>query len=111
MSSRESRQAISRSPSPTSALERHSPGTRMAAPTSIRLASIMGRTEMRRPGYREAVRWIAENDDTQWLEEPDPEGGYFYSVTCAMVADLFDKDQKEVAADISKAIANQGVKP
>jgi hypothetical protein len=59
---------------------------------------------MRRPGYREAVRWIAENDDIQWTEEGEKaaDGGYFYSVTCVMVADLFGKEPEEVARDIVK---------
>lgn len=41
---------------------------------------------MRSPGYREAVEWLALNDDTEWL---DDEYGSI-SVTTALVRDLWD---------------------
>ena len=49
--------------------------------------------------YRDAIDWIAWNDDTDWLEE---EHGCF-SVTLALVADLFGKSTDEATADLRKA--------
>jgi hypothetical protein len=54
--------------------------------------------------YTEAIRWIAENDDTEWLDdEPCVE-----SVTAAMVADIFGKTVAQVTADLRKAVARAG---
>jgi hypothetical protein len=49
--------------------------------------------------YRDAIDWIALNDDTEWL---DDEHGAF-SVTLALVADLFGKSMDEATADLRKA--------
>ena len=46
--------------------------------------------------YREAVQWIADNDDAE-LGDPD-EGGYIVSVI--LVADLFGKDANQVYFDV-----------
>lgn len=56
---------------------------------------------MKRPGYREAVEWIACNDDCYWLGDPEP----MLSVTAAMVRDLFDVDQAKLIADLRRALA------
>lgn len=48
--------------------------------------------------YREAVQWLADNDDTDWLDDPD---GCF-SVTTALVADIYDRHTDEVAADLRR---------
>jgi hypothetical protein len=50
------------------------------------------RTDMKRPGIREAVAWIALNDDS---EIGDADTGYIVSIV--LVADLWDKEQEEVA--------------
>lgn len=48
------------------------------------------------PTYKEAINWIAENDDTDWLHEPNP----ILSVTASMVADIWKKTESEVIDDI-----------
>jgi hypothetical protein len=50
--------------------------------------------------YRDAIRWIAENDDTDWIEN---EHG-IPSVTACLVADLFEKTEEAVTEDIKKAL-------
>mgnify|MGYP001591517291 CR=1 FL=1 len=47
--------------------------------------------------YWEAVRWVAENDNAGNGDSEDDIAGY---VTTLLVADLFDVDNKQVAADI-----------
>lgn len=54
---------------------------------------------MRRPSYREALRWIVDNDDTEWLED---DGGHT-SVTAAFLADMFGVTDERVRADLIKA--------
>lgn len=49
--------------------------------------------------YCDAIDWIAWNDDTEWL---DDEHGCF-SVTLALVADLFGKTTDEATADLRNA--------
>lgn len=57
----------------------------------------------RRPaGYREAIRWIALNDDCEWLK--DPEGEEIASVTACMVMDLFGREDKEVIRDLRREL-------
>lgn len=41
---------------------------------------------MKRLGYRAAIAWIAENDDTEWLNQ---DYGTFFSVTAAFCADMY----------------------
>lgn len=53
--------------------------------------------------YKDAIDWIARNDDTEWLNERDSTG-YSLSVTAMLVADLFDKEDDEVANDIQRAV-------
>jgi len=55
---------------------------------------------MKRPGYREAIQRMVLNDDTTWVEDDEP----IISVTAAMIADLFDVDQKKVIQDIQKGL-------
>lgn len=55
---------------------------------------------MKRPGYREAIRWIAENDDTTWIHDADP----IPCVTVALVADLFGVEDKKVVSDIVREL-------
>lgn len=54
--------------------------------------------------YKDAVDWIAYNDDTEWTRHglDDPSG--WLSVTAALVADLFEKDPSVIRADIIKAL-------
>jgi hypothetical protein len=54
---------------------------------------------LRRPGYREAVEWLAGNDDCHWLGDSG-----FLSVSAAMVRDLWDVPQERLCADLARAL-------
>jgi hypothetical protein len=56
---------------------------------------------MRPARYREAVYWIAHNDDTEWIR--DEEG--IVSVTAVLVCDLFDVAEDKLRADLRRALA------
>lgn len=56
---------------------------------------------MKRASYREAIQWLAYNDDTQWLSDSDP----IESVSTALVADLFGVDVERVTKDLRRAVA------
>jgi len=49
--------------------------------------------------YKDAIAWIAANDDTEWLH-----GGQI-SVTATLVADLFGKTDSQVTTDLRAAVA------
>lgn len=49
--------------------------------------------------YKDAIRWIVENDDTDWLDSSNGS----LSVTGCLVADLFGKDDETVVKDIRYA--------
>lgn len=51
----------------------------------------------KRMGYRAAVAWIVDNDDTEFLDEGDPA-----SVTAVFLADLFGFDVDRVVADLRR---------
>lgn len=54
---------------------------------------------MRRPGYREAIEWIALNDDVScWVDDG------LITVTGALVRDLYDVDQDKLLRDICRVI-------
>lgn len=55
---------------------------------------------MKRASYREAVQWLAYNDDTQWLHDAEP----IESVSTALVADLFGTTVERVTKDLRKAV-------
>lgn len=55
---------------------------------------------MRRPGYREAVRWIALNDDTEWVHEAAP----IISVTAAFVIDLWGVSEERFIGDLKREV-------
>lgn len=61
---------------------------------------------MKRPSYRDAVAWVADNDDSETL---DVETVRSY-VTVALVADLFGVEQEKVAADVVKFREKHGSK-
>lgn len=52
---------------------------------------------------KDAIDWIVDNDDTEWVHYSDP----IPSVTACLVADLFDKDIEEITARIRKGLAKQ----
>jgi len=56
-----------------------------------------------RASYKAAIEWMVENDDTEWIGCDDP-----HSVTAAMVADLFGKDDETVRADLRRALKKAG---
>lgn len=56
---------------------------------------------MRRPGYREAVEWLAGNDDCYWLAG---EEGDSISVAAALVRDLFDVSDEKLETDALRAL-------
>lgn len=56
---------------------------------------------MRRPGYREAIDWLARNDDCYWLGDDEP----MISVAAALVQDLFDVDKERLMRDLRRALA------
>lgn len=51
-----------------------------------------------RPSYRRALDWIIENDDTCFLDDEDAT----ISVTGALVADMFGKDDETVIRDLKR---------
>lgn len=55
---------------------------------------------MKRPGYREAIDWLAGNDDCYWLREPQ----FGMSVSASLVRDLFDVEEQKFLADLRRAL-------
>lgn len=45
--------------------------------------------------YKEAIKWIARNDDNEWLKSDQ-----ILSVSGTMISDIFKKDEKKVKQDI-----------
>lgn len=56
---------------------------------------------MKRPGYREAVEWLAGNDDCYWLGDTDP----IPSLATCMIRDLFDVEEAKLYKDIRRALS------
>lgn len=44
--------------------------------------------------YKDAIQWIADNDDTDWVADG------IESVAASLVADLFKKDIEQVREDL-----------
>lgn len=59
---------------------------------------------MKRASYRDGIDWIARNDDTCWIDEPDADGKVTLSVTASLLADLFDVSQERVTKDIRRKL-------
>lgn len=55
---------------------------------------------MKRAGYREAIYWIAWNDDIEWLADAQP----IKSVTACLVQDLFDVADEKLFKDLRRAV-------
>lgn len=55
---------------------------------------------MKRASYREAISWIALNDDTEWTAEDEK----IPSVSAVLVADLFDVEVDRVTRDIIRKL-------
>lgn len=54
---------------------------------------------MRSPSYQDAIRWMAEHDDTEWITDEEP----LPSVTACMVSDLFNVPVETVIGDLRQA--------
>lgn len=57
--------------------------------------------------YADAIFWIANNDDTEFLS--DANGSM--SLTACMVVDLFNKTDEQVKADLIKKLTRIGRPP
>ena len=53
--------------------------------------------------YKQAVQWIAANDDCYWLGDYDGHGPIM-SVTACFVRDLWDKTDEKVLKDIRREL-------
>ncbi len=57
---------------------------------------------MKRPCYRDALVWLANNDDCYWLADGlDAQA----SVSTCLVADMFDVDGAKIANDLRRTLA------
>ena len=56
---------------------------------------------MKRASYRDAIRWIVDNDDTEWLDEDHG----IINITASLVADLFDVKHDRLIADLRRELA------
>ncbi len=63
------------------------------------------RRRSRRASYRDAIDWIAQNDDTEWLN--DEADNLIPSVTACLVADVFARTTAEVTTDLRKAMKRE----
>ena len=60
---------------------------------------------MKRASYREAIRWIADNDDTEFMDKYAELGdAVIESVTVSIVIDIFDVERARVLADLNRAL-------
>jgi hypothetical protein len=55
---------------------------------------------MRRPGYREAIEWLAGNDDCYWLGDDEK----VLSVSASMIRDLYDVPVGRLIKDLHTAL-------
>ncbi len=53
---------------------------------------------MNRPGYREAMEWLAGNDDCYWVGEENK----IMSVAACMVRDLYGVSEEKLLADLRR---------
>ncbi len=58
---------------------------------------------MSRPSYKRAIQWLANNDDTSWVDG-ETEVDRYPSVTAALVVDLFDKTEEQVRNDVRREL-------
>ena len=55
--------------------------------------------------YKEAIEWIAYNDDTEFLNDPYTRHDETHvSVSVALVADIFGKTRAQARADLVKQL-------
>lgn len=60
----------------------------------------------RRPTYRDAVLWVAHEDDAGGGADPETVASY---VSTVLVADLFGADPEDVAADVVRERRKAGL--
>lgn len=53
-----------------------------------------------KPSFRAAIRWMADNDDTDWLDDEEP----IISTTASLVADLFGAEPDRVIKSLRRAL-------
>ena len=53
---------------------------------------------MKRASYREAIKWIADEDEPT-IMDPEVISGF---ISVLLIADIFDVSSKKVAADVLK---------
>lgn len=58
-------------------------------------------------GYRAALQWLLDNDDTEWVSDPDASN----SVTSAFLADIYGKPDHKVKADLIRLANKQAPFP
>lgn len=58
---------------------------------------------MARMGYKSALDWLLDNDDTEWLDDDCGSP----SVTLCLVADIFNVDQDKAIADLRRRSAKR----
>jgi hypothetical protein len=58
---------------------------------------------MKRPGYREAIEWLAGNDDCYWIGDHDNHGAML-SVSASLVRDLWGVTDERLIADLRRAL-------
>lgn len=57
--------------------------------------------------YRDAIRWLADNDDNEWVDIHPDEGGGALSVAASLAADLFGKADEQVRADLKRELVHR----
>lgn len=61
---------------------------------------------MSRMGYKEALDWLLNNDDTDWLDDEETGSP---SVSACLVADIYQGgDTEKVTRDLKRKIENNG---
>lgn len=57
--------------------------------------------------YKQAIKWLALNDDCEWLKDYGKDDCVSISVSAALVADLFNKSDEQVEKDLRKQYATE----
>jgi hypothetical protein len=65
---------------------------------------------MKRPSYREAIAWLAANDDTDWVEHHPDTGPGTMAVTASLICDLFDVAATRLRADLTRELEQTRVR-
>lgn len=60
---------------------------------------------MAKMGYFASIRWLANNDDTDWVFDEDP----CPSVTASLIADIFDVSIEKVTKNLRNELNKEEV--